>query len=69
MLEENKLDDMAIGKMYNVHRNTINNINRCCNWTNIHNYKNNIRDEFAFIHYHRNSKAGSGSHSAKITEA
>lgn len=68
LLEENQLDDATIGKIYNVHRNTINNINRCYTWTDIHNYKSNIRDEFSQTHFNRSSKAGSGSHSSKITE-
>jgi len=34
-----------MGNKYNVHRNTIDLINRCKTWTYLHNYKNNIRQE------------------------
>ena len=68
MLEENILDDTAIGNKYNVHRNTINNINRCKTWADVHNYEKNIRDEYSQAKFNRSSKAGSGSPTAKITE-
>lgn len=68
LLEQNELTDMAISKIYNVHYNTISNINRCYTWTNLHNYTKNIRNEFAQKHFNRSSHAGMGSSSAKITE-
>lgn len=34
-----------LAKEYNVHRNTISDINRCHTWAWLHNYKNNIRKE------------------------
>lgn len=68
LLEENKLTDKEISQIYNVHFNTINNINRCYTWTSIHQYKNNIRNEFTQKHFHHNSKVGENSVSSKITE-
>lgn len=45
LLEKTNESYEQIGNKYNVHRNTIDLINRCKTWTYLHNYKNNIRQE------------------------
>ena len=45
LLEEHQLNNNQIGKLFNVHYNTIDLINRCQTWTHLHNYKKNIRNE------------------------
>lgn len=45
MLELNQKTNNEIAKEFNVSRNTIDGINRCLNWTHLHSYKNNIRQE------------------------
>lgn len=41
-----------LAKDYNVHANTISNINRCKTWAWLHNYKNNIRESTQGSLYH-----------------
>ena len=41
-----KLSLVAISKKYNVKNSLIYDINRCRTWKHLHNYKNNIRNEF-----------------------
>lgn len=45
-LEEGKISQAAIGAKYHVTYNTINLINRCKTWTNLHSYSRNIRKEY-----------------------
>lgn len=45
LLEEHRLTNNEIAKIFNVHRNSIDNINRCKTWNYLHNYKENIRQE------------------------
>lgn len=45
LLEETNESCEQIGNKYNVHRNTIDFINRCVTWTYLHQYKKNIRQE------------------------
>lgn len=45
LLEEHRLNNKQIAQLYNVHYNTIDGINRCKHWTQLHNYKTNIRQE------------------------
>lgn len=44
-LKGTKRSIQEIAKEYNVHYNTVSDINRCKTWTWIHNYKTNIRKE------------------------
>lgn len=44
-LKNTKVSIQKIAKEYNVHYNTISDINRCKTWTWLHNYKINIREE------------------------
>lgn len=44
-LAYSKMSIQDISKQYNVHYNTISDINRCKTWSWLHNYKNNIRKE------------------------
>lgn len=44
-LENEKISLQKIAKEYNVHYNTISNINRCKTWAWLHHYTNNIRQE------------------------
>lgn len=46
LLEEHKLNNKQIAELFGVHSNTIDNINRCKTWTHLHDYKNNIRNEY-----------------------
>lgn len=57
------IQDLA--KEYNVHYNTISNINRCVTWTWLHNYQDNIRET---IYGKDCLNRGNFSNSAKITE-
>lgn len=44
LLEEHKLNNGQIAQLFRVHRNTIDDINRCKTWCHVHDYKNNIRN-------------------------
>lgn len=44
-LQHTKTSMYDLAKEYNVHYNSISNINRCKTWTWLHNFKNNIRIE------------------------
>lgn len=44
-LKNTKVSIQKIAKEYNVHYNTISDINRCKTWAWLHNYKTNIREE------------------------
>lgn len=44
-LKNTKMSIQEIAREYEVHYNTISNINRCKTWTWLHMYKNNIREE------------------------
>lgn len=69
LLEEHKLNNGQIAELFNVHRNTIDNINRCKTWAHIHNYKENIRNEnLALLNKPHSAVAGENSGSSKITE-
>ena len=46
LLEHSKKSQTQIAKDFGVSYNTINGINRCLNWTHLHQYKNNIREEY-----------------------
>lgn len=69
LLEEHKLTNGEIAKLFNVHRNSIDNINRCKTWNYLHNYKQNIRQEIlsqeSFPH---SSFAGENNPTSKITQ-
>lgn len=45
LLEQHNLNNKQIAQKYNVSNNTIDCINRCLNWTHLHNYTTNIRQE------------------------
>lgn len=45
-LKNSKLSIIQIAKKYNVHSNTISDINRCKTWSWLHNYDTNIRKQF-----------------------
>lgn len=45
LLEEGKLTNVEIAKIFKINVSTINAINNCQNWNWMHNYKNNIRKE------------------------
>ena len=45
LLEEHTLNNKQISELYNVSNGTIDRINRCLNWTHLHNYTTNIRQE------------------------
>ena len=45
LLENTNESCKSIGEKYNVHRNMIDYINRCKNWNQLHEYKENIRKE------------------------
>lgn len=45
LLINTRLSQQAISEKFDVHSNTINNINSCKCWTYLHSYKNNIRKE------------------------
>lgn len=45
LLEQHKLSNKEIGKLFNVSQSTIDGINRCQYWTHLHNYTTNIRQE------------------------
>lgn len=45
-IEHSKLSLAAIARQYNVKRTLVYDINRCRTWKHLHNYKNNIRNEF-----------------------
>lgn len=45
LLEQHKLSNKEIGKLFSVSQNTIDGINRCQYWTHLHNYTTNIRQE------------------------
>lgn len=45
-LRDTKISIQQLASDYNVHYNTISNINRCKTWTHLHNYQSNIRKEF-----------------------
>lgn len=42
-LRDSSISIQNLAKEYNVHYNTISNINRCITWTHLHNYTTNIR--------------------------
>ena len=46
LLKQNNKNNHDIAKEFNVSNSTIDDINRCLSWTHLHNYKNNIRNEF-----------------------
>ena len=46
LLKHSQKSQTQIAKDFNVSYNTINGINRCLNWTHLHNYKHNIREEY-----------------------
>ena len=69
LLETTKYNNQQIADKYKVHRNTIDNINRCKNWTHLHSYKTNIRQEnLNKLEYKHSSFAGENSSSSKLTE-
>ena len=69
LLEEHKLTNTEISKLFGVHRNTIDQINRCLNWTHLHNYKKNIRQEnLSKLEKPHSSFAGENNPLSKITE-
>lgn len=69
LLEEMELTNKQIAQKYNVHMNSIDNINRCQNWTHLHEYKNNIRQEnFNKLNCTHSIRAGEGSPCSKISE-
>lgn len=68
LLEENKLNDSEIAEIYHVHRNTINNINRCITWAGSHTYEKNIRKEYSLKNFKKGEKAGENNPTSKITE-
>lgn len=45
LLEHTNYSQTKIAEICGVHYNTVNNVNRCLYWTELHNYKNNIRKE------------------------
>ena len=69
LLEEHIMNNEEIAKIFNVCRNTIDNINRCQTWKHLHNYQYNIRQEnlnkLKNIH---SSFAGENNPSNKIKE-
>lgn len=69
LLENSKMTNGQIATIFNVHRNTIDNINRCQNWNYLHNYKTNIRQEnLNKLKFSHSSVAGENSATSKITE-
>ena len=69
LLEEHQLNNSEIAKLFNVHRNTIDEINRCIGWTHLHNYKKNIRQEnLDQLERPHSSNAGENNPTAIITE-
>lgn len=44
-LKNTKISIQELAKQYNVHYNTISDINRCKTWTYLHNYTSNIREQ------------------------
>ena len=69
LLKEHKLNNKQISELYNVSNNTIDGINRCLEWTHLHNFTRNIRQEslnkLKNIH---SSHAGENNPTSKITE-
>lgn len=69
LLEQHTLTNKEIAELYHVHLNTIDGINRCKNWTHLHNYKKNIRQEnLDKLERPHNSFAGVNNPRAKINE-
>lgn len=69
LLEAHKLNNRQIAEIYGVSNNTIDNINRCKNWTHLHKYKTNIRQEnLNKLNIKHSSSAGENCPTAKITE-
>ena len=46
LLKETTKDQKEIAKMFDVHHNTVGNINRCIAWSELHEFKENIRKEY-----------------------
>lgn len=69
LLEEHKLNNNEIAKLFSVSRNTIDGINRCLNWTHLHHYKKNIRQEnLNKLDNPHSSHCGENNPISKITE-
>lgn len=69
LLEELKLNNFQIAKLFNVHHNTIDFINRCKTWTHLHNYNTNIRQEnLKLLKFPHSTTEGENSPTSKITE-
>lgn len=69
LLEQHKLSNKQIAGLYFVSPQTIDGINRCLNWTHLHNYTSNIRQEnLNLLDKAHSSFAGENCPTAKITE-
>ena len=69
LLEEHRLNNGEIAKLFSVCRNTIDGINRCKSWCHLHNYKTNIRNENLSKEENPHSAfAGENNPTVKITE-
>ena len=69
LLEEHRLNNGEIAKLFSVCRNTIDGINRCKSWCHLHNYKTNIRNENLNKEENPHSAfAGENNPTVKITE-
>lgn len=69
LLEEHNLNNTEIAQLFSVSRSTIDGINRCQNWTHLHNYTSNIRQEnLNKAEKPHSSFAGENNPSSKIKE-
>lgn len=69
LLEAGELNNNQIANKFNVHRNTIDLINRCKTWTHLHHYKENIRNfNLKLKKYPHSSVGGTLSGTSKINE-
>lgn len=69
LLEEHQLNNKEIAKVFNVHYNTIDNINQCKTWSHLHTYHSNIRQaNLNKEQYPHSSLAGENNPTSKMKE-